>query len=81
MSTVFLTHLPEDGYDIRTVQELLGHKDVETTVVCAHVLDRGGRGVQSPPGPAQKGYRRRRTRDYAHRAVSLTRPPEVEEWQ
>ena len=55
MSTVFLTHLPEDGYDIRTVQELLGHKDVETTVVCAHVLDRGGRGVQSPPDRLRKG--------------------------
>ena len=41
------TH-PEDGYDIRTVQELLGHKDVETTMVCTHVLNRGGLGVHSP---------------------------------
>jgi hypothetical protein len=66
------TILSEDGYDIRTGKELLGHKDVKTAMVYSHVLNRGGARCAQPARPAAKGAVGGEPGDYADRGVRIT---------
>jgi site-specific recombinase XerD len=51
------THLPKDGHDIRTIEELLGHRDVKATMMYTHVQNRGGQGVYNPSTASEPGRR------------------------